>query len=101
MGDVPAPVDPDRLVHEPSRLAIMAVLNGVEEADFLFLLEQTGLTKGNLSSHAGKLEAAGYLAVDKTFVGKVPRTVFRLTPRGRQALQRYRKHMAGVIAALD
>lgn len=101
MGDAQPRVDPDRLVHEPSRLAIMAVLNAVEEADFLFLLEQTGLTKGNLSSHAAKLEDAGYLAIDKTFVGKIPRTVLRLTPAGQGALQRYRDQMARVLASLD
>lgn len=101
MGDAPMPIDPDRLVHDPSRLAILTVLNAVEEADFLFLLEQTGLTKGNLSSHAGKLEKAGYVAIEKSFVGKIPRTVYRLSPSGRRALQHYRSHMARVLAALD
>jgi len=101
MPDVPASVDPDRLVHEPSRLAIMVVLNAVDEADFLFLLQQTGLTKGNLSAHAAKLEASGYLSIEKTFVGKTPRTVLRLTPTGRQALQRYRTHMTEVLATFD
>ena len=94
-------VDPDRLIHEPNRLALLVVLNAVEEADFLFLMEQTGLTKGNLSSHTAKLEAAGYIEVEKMFVGKIPRTVYRLTGSGADALQRYREHMAGVLGSLD
>ncbi len=79
----------DRLVHEPARLAILAVLYGVEEADFLYLLRTTGLTKGNLSAHLTKLEAAGYVEVRKRFLGKKPNTVCRLTPEGRQAFERY------------
>lgn len=94
-------VDPDRLIHEPNRLALLVVLSAVEEADFLFLMEQTGLTKGNLSSHTAKLEAAGYIEVEKTFVGKIPRTVYRLTDAGAAGLRRYRKHMAGVLGSLD
>ena len=58
----------DKTIHEPGRLAIVSYLAVVAEADFLFLLDQTGLTRGNLSSHMGKLEAAGYIEVDKTFV---------------------------------
>ena len=79
---------------------MLAVLNAVEQADFLFLLDQTGLTKGNLSSHTSKLEAAGYVNVEKAFVGKIPRTVYRLTAAGQRALSTYRDHMAGVINAL-
>ncbi len=100
MADQPGRIDPDRLVHEPNRLAILVVLNAVEEADFLFLMEQTGLTKGNLSSHAAKLEDAGYIEVEKTFVGKIPRTVYRLTASGRDALDRYREHMTTVLGSL-
>lgn len=99
--DDPIPqIDPDRLVHEPGRLAILVVLNAVEEADFLFLMEQTNLTKGNLSSHTAKLEAAGYVEIEKMFVGKIPRTVYRLTENGATALQQYRDHMAGVLGTL-
>ena len=83
----------DRLVHEPARLAILAVLAAVEEADFLFLLGQTGLTKGNLSSHAAKLEDAGYIVIEKTFVEKTPRTVYRLTEEGTEAFDTYRSKM--------
>jgi DNA-binding transcriptional ArsR family regulator len=93
-------IDPDRLVHEPARLAILVVLNAVEEADFLFLMEQTGLTKGNLSSHTAKLESAGYIEIEKMFVGKIPRSVYRLTEAGADALTGYRRQMAQVLGSL-
>jgi DNA-binding transcriptional ArsR family regulator len=100
MNDSFPRIDPDRLIHEPGRLAILVVLNAVDEADFLFLMEQTGLTKGNLSSHTAKLETAGYVEIEKAFVGKIPRTVYRLTEPGADALQQYRDHMAGVLGSL-
>ncbi len=100
MDDSLPHIDPDRLVHEPGRLAILVILNAVEEADFLFLMDQTGLTKGNLSSHTAKLENAGYIEIEKTFVGKITRTVYRLTEPGAEALQEYRDHMAGVLSSL-
>jgi DNA-binding MarR family transcriptional regulator len=89
----------DRVIHEPGRLQIVAWLATLEEADFLFLLNETGLTRGNLSSHLGKLEAAGYLSVEKTFVEKIPRTVYRLTDAGRSAFQRYREELLGTFAS--
>jgi len=94
-------IDPDRMVHEPGRLSILVVLNAVEEADFLFLTDQTGLTKGNLSSHTAKLEGAGYIEIEKMFVGKIPRTVYRLTDAGSEALHGYREHMADALAEVD
>lgn len=100
---MPSSADPsglDRLVHEPARLTVLAVLSAVDEADFVFLLAQTGLTKGNLSSHLAKLEAAGYVRVDKGFRGKVPHTRLRLLPAGREALEGYRRHMARVLDSL-
>jgi DNA-binding transcriptional ArsR family regulator len=90
----------DRVVHEPARLLIMALLSGAEKADFLFLLRETGLTKGNLSNHLAKLEEAAYIEIDKTFRGKVPLTLARLTPKGRSALQIYRKTMNGLLRKL-
>src|SRR5664279_2191568 len=72
----------DRVVHEPARLMIMALLSGAKEADFLFLMRETGLTKGNLSSHLAKLEDGGYVEVEKTFRGKIPLTIIRLTADG-------------------
>ncbi len=101
MDDSLPRIDPDRMVHEPGRLAILVVLNAVEEADFLFLMDQTGLTKGNLSSHTAKLETAGYIEIEKAFVGKVPRTVYRLTNNGAEALSAYRQHMTGVLGSID
>ena len=79
----------DRLVHEPARLAVMALLYVVDSADFIFLMNQTGLTWGNLSAHMSKLEEAGYLEVEKTFKGKRPNTMLRLTPKGRAAFRDY------------
>ena len=83
----------DRMVHEPARLMILLVLYTVEAADFTFLINATELTDGNLSSHLSKLEAAGYVEVDKGFAGKKPRTRLRLTKLGRQAVENYRSTM--------
>lgn len=83
----------DRLIHEPARLMIMAFLTVVEEVDFTFLMNQTGLTRGNLSSHMTKLENANYIKVKKTFVNKMPRTLFKVTETGRNAFQSYRQSM--------
>jgi DNA-binding MarR family transcriptional regulator len=80
----------DRLIHEPARLALTAILAVVESADFLYLQRETGLTKGNLSSHLAKLEEAGYVAIEKTYRGKVPLTLVRLTETGAAAYQAYR-----------
>jgi DNA-binding transcriptional ArsR family regulator len=92
-------IDIDRTIHEPARLIIMAILSAVEEADFLYLLNATGLTRGNLSSHLTRLETAGYVSIEKTFAGKIPRTIGRLTNEGRQALATYRQQMGAVISA--
>ena len=83
----------DRLVHEPARLAILSVLNGFESADFVFLLNQTGLSRGNLSSHLAKLQSAEYIEITKGFVDKIPRTLAKLTPQGKSALSSYREQM--------
>lgn len=90
----------DRLVHEPSRFMIMAHLYVVESADFLFLMRQTGLTGGNLSSHLSKLEAVGYVAIDKEFLGKKPHTVLCITDEGRVAFREYRQNMKQVLDEL-
>jgi len=83
----------DKVIHEPARLSIIAYLYVVESADFLFLMRQTGLTFGNLSSHMSKLEAAGYIEIIKEFVGKKPHTMLRLTKKGRNAFENYKKKM--------
>ncbi len=87
----------DRIVHEPARLTILAYLYIVESADFLFLERQTGLTRGNLSSHLAKLETAGYVKIEKEFVEKIPRTLIKLSPEGRQAFRIYKKSMKQVL----
>jgi len=81
--------DLDRTIHEPARLRIVTILSGVDAADFNFLLETLGLTKGNLSSHMDRLEKAGYVEIIKSFKGKIPHTQFRLTQAGRDALAEY------------
>lgn len=89
--------DIDRLIHEPARLVIVTILNAVEAADFLYLQRETGLTKGNLSAHLSKLEEGGYVRIEKTYKGKIPLTVCRLTDRGREAFGRYRQHLRKFI----
>ena len=78
----------------------MTLLAAVESADFLFVMRQTGLTKGNLSSHMSKLEAAEYVEIKKEFVEKIPHTLLRITPKGREALQAYRENMTKVLEEL-
>jgi len=90
----------DKLIHEPARLMILATLHVVESADFLFVERQTGLTRGNLSAHMSKLEAAGYIEITKEFVDKIPRTLLRITPEGRTALIDYTNNMKQVLDGL-
>ena len=80
----------DRVLHEPARLVIATILSVVESADFLYLQRETGLTKGNLSFHLAKLEEAGYVAIEKTYKGRIPLTLVRLTEAGATALRGYR-----------
>ena len=86
-------LDVDRVIHEPARLLIVALLASVREADFVYLQRETGLTKGNLSSHLSRLEQAGYLRVEKGFRGRIPQTVCSLTSEGRSAFKTYRAQM--------
>jgi len=83
----------DRLIHEPARLLIVTILSTVASADFLFLQRETGLTKGNLSAHLSRLEEAGYVKIEKTFKGKLPLTVCKLTASGQKALKAYREQL--------
>jgi DNA-binding transcriptional ArsR family regulator len=80
----------DRVIHEPARLIIATILAVAESADFLYLQRETGLTKGNLSFHLAKLEEAGYVSIEKTYKGKIPLTLVRLTPGGLKAYKEYR-----------
>jgi DNA-binding MarR family transcriptional regulator len=96
-ADLPGLVDIDKLVHEPARLAVMALLYVVESADFTFVMNQTGLTWGNLSAHLTKLEEAKYIVVEKSFKGKRPNTALRLTPQGRDAFHEYVEKMKRML----
>ncbi len=95
--DLAALNDIDRLIHEPGRLMLMALLYVVQSADFTFLMTQTGLTWGNLSAHMTKLEDAGYIEVEKSFKGRRPNTMLSLTPLGRAAFKTYRRNMKQVL----
>ena len=100
-----APTDPelhpladiDQIIHAPARLAVLAYLYVVESADYVFLVRLTGLTWGNLATHLGKLEEAGYVAVEKEFRGKKPHTTIRLTPQGREAFKAYKHSMQQIL----
>jgi DNA-binding MarR family transcriptional regulator len=90
----------DRLVHEPARLAVIALLYVVESADFTFVMNQTGLTWGNLSAHLSKLEEAGYLKLEKSFIGRRPNTSLQLTDSGRHAFRNYRQSLMQIMEDL-
>ncbi len=92
-----AVLDVDRVIHEPARLAIVAVLAACESADFVYLRNATGMTQGNLSAHLGKLEEAGYVKIEKRFQGKKPNTLCRLTDAGRAAFKQYRAQVAKLV----
>ncbi len=90
----------DRIVHEPARLMIIALLQPLESADFLFLLRETRLTRGNLSAHISKLEEAGYVSVHKGFRGRIPQTTYSLTEEGRSAYRGYRESLRRAVESL-
>ena len=94
-----APADLDRLVHERVRLAIVSALAARESLTFNELKSLVKTTDGNLSVHARKLEEAEYIACDKSFEGRVPKTEYRLTALGRRAFERYLDHMEALIRA--
>lgn len=90
-------INVDRLVHEPARLVILTILYVVEWADFIFLLHQTGLGKGNLSSHLSRLEQAEYISIEKTYQGKKPMTICRLTKTGKDAFEAYHEQLKNYV----
>jgi DNA-binding MarR family transcriptional regulator len=94
------PPELDRLVHERIRLGILSALAVNRALTFTDLKELLKTSDGNLSVHARKLEDAGYLACSKSFEGRLPRTRYQLTARGRRALERYLDHMEAVIEAM-
>ncbi len=91
----------DKLIHEPARLKIILHLYSVENADFVYLAHKTGLSKGNLSSHLSKLEDAGYVEINKTFVDKIPRTVISLTTNGEKEFKNYKDLMLKILTSVD
>lgn len=93
------PLDLDRLIHERVRLGIVSALAVNETLTFNELKDLLGTTDGNLSAHARKLEDAGYVACDKSFVGRMPRTEYSLTEDGREALEGYLDHLEALIEA--
>ena len=104
-GDMPAadaaPVNNsrllDNLIHERARLAIVSALAVNASLTFVELKDSLSLTDGNLSVHSQKLEEAGYVHCKKTFAGRKPRSEFRLTAKGRAALNKYLNHMEQLI----
>ena len=89
--------DVDKLIHEPSRLMILTILNVVDKADFVYLQRETGLTRGNLSVHLTKLSEAGYIDIQKTFNGKMPQTICQITETGKTAFQSYTEYLKKVV----
>ena len=79
----------DPLLHSELRLAVVSILVELEEADFVYLREAAKATAGNLSVQLDKLSEAGYISVEKTFEGKKPRTICRITPVGLAAFEAY------------
>ncbi|MGD0941920.1 MAG: transcriptional regulator [Terracidiphilus sp.] len=77
------------VIHGKLRLALLSLLSGVEEAEFIWLRSKTGSTDGNLGAQLLKLEEAGYVAVEKKFVLRKPQTLYRMTEAGRKALTEY------------
>ncbi|HEX2642485.1 MAG TPA: transcriptional regulator [Thermoanaerobaculia bacterium] len=92
-------LDLDRLIHERIRLGIVSALAVNDHLSFNDLKKLLKTTDGNLSVHARKLEEAGYIACEKSFEGRIPKTEYRLTPAGKRALERYLDHMEAIIRA--
>lgn len=95
----PLPQRLDQIIHDRTRLAILAALAASETLSFTDLKAITGTTDGNLSVHARRLEDAGYVLCEKTFAGRTPRTEYRLSAAGRRAFEKYLDHMDALIKA--
>ena len=94
--------DPDLLfLHEPARLLLLVTLCSVKEADFMFLLNTTELSRGNLSVQLRRLEERGWVGIDKTIKGRRPHTLCKITRAGRTALRTYREQVFGALEHLD
>lgn len=93
-------VDIDPLVHAPARLMVMTYLYVVDSLDFVYLRRITGLSWGNLSTHLTKLEEAGYVKLEKSFVDKKPHTMISVTDEGRKAFRDYKDSIQEVLGNL-
>ncbi|MBY9014425.1 MAG: transcriptional regulator [Candidatus Lokiarchaeota archaeon] len=91
----------NKLIHEPARLMIISLLYVIENADFVWIKGQTGLTDGNLSSHLSKLESAGYVTVEKSIKNKKTNTLLKLSEGGRKAFEEYRKKLTQILGSTD
>ena len=100
-SDIGALLDINRVIHEPARLLVLCNLYVLKSADFLYLLRKTGLTRGNLSAHMRKLEEAGYVKVEKTFVDRLPVTIYRMTPSGRKEIRKYRDKLIRGLSVVN
>ena len=92
--------DVDEFVHELARLRLLALLAVLKQADFVYLLRHSGMSRGNLSVQMSKLSDAGLVSIEKSFVANRPRTVYALTRQGRQSLGAYKAAMAALLDAL-
>jgi DNA-binding transcriptional ArsR family regulator len=98
VATAPSVPEVDVLIHEPARLRVLALLAMVERADFMYLLRQTGLSRGNLSVQMSKLEAAGMVHLDRQLDGNRPRTTYFLSQRGLESLRVYKRTMLDLLA---
>jgi len=98
-GSEPGPLELDRLIHERVRLGIVSALAVNGSLTFTDLRDLLGTTDGNLSAHARRLEDAGYIACQKSFDGRTPKTEYGLTDLGRRELSAYLNHMEAIIEA--
>jgi len=96
-ANLPAIDDIDRIIHSPARLIVLSYLEVVEEMDFIYLMNLTELTWGNLSVHLRKLEEAGYIKIEKSIVQRKSRTTLQITKEGRTALQQYREQLRPIV----
>jgi len=91
------PDEIDEVIHERVRLGIVSALAATPELSFMELLGMLKTTKGNLSVHSRVLEKAGYLKIDKAFVGRKPKTTFSLSPKGREAFRKYITRLEAIV----
>ena len=90
----------DKLIHEPVRFEIMRILYSAQNADFVYMQRQIEINQGKLSSDLARLREAGYIQIHKTFQGRIPITICKLTKKGRSAYESYIQHMKQKLANL-